>query len=83
MVIVTTVNKTKKRDLTHALKALATVDITPAGFALNMVPGGDGYYGYGYYAYSGKNSRRNDSSRDTRKRRKRAPAEVAQHQAAR
>ncbi len=58
MLLVVAVNRTKKRDLSHALKNLATVDIKPAGFALNMVPGGNGYGKYGsYYAY-GKESKK-------------------------
>jgi hypothetical protein len=65
MLLVVTVNRTKKRDLAHALKNLATVDIKPAGFALNMVPGGNGYGKYGsYYAYG----------RDSKKGRKAAEA---------
>lgn len=52
MLVVACVNRTKKRDLAHALKHLKTVDIEPAGIALNMVLGGDGYGRYGsYYAY--------------------------------
>ena len=54
MLLVASVNRTKKKDLAHALKNLKTVDIEPAGFALNMVAGGDGYGKYGYYyAYGG------------------------------
>lgn len=69
MLLVVTVNRTKKRDLAHALKNLATVDIKPAGFALNMVPGGNGYGKYGsYYAYG----------RDSKKGRKVAKAQAAE-----
>jgi len=73
MLLVVTVNRTKKRDLAHALKNLATVDIKPAGFALNMVPGGNGYGKYGsYYAYG----------RDSKKGRKAAEAQAIEPAAA-
>lgn len=59
MLVVACVNRTKKRDLAHALKNLRTVDIEPAGLALNMVPGGEGYGKYGYYyAYGASKGRR-------------------------
>lgn len=55
LLMVVCVNKTRKRDLAHALRSLKTVDVEVAGFALNMVPGGEGYGKYGpYYAYGEK-----------------------------
>jgi len=73
MLLVVTVDKTKKRDLAHALKSLETVDIRIAGFALNMVKGGDSYYG-GYYGYGqsaeGSATRSRRKKKTTRKPRK-------------
>lgn len=50
LLMVVSVDQTRKRDLGNALKALKTVNAAAAGFALNMVrPGeGSGYYGYPY-----------------------------------
>jgi Mrp family chromosome partitioning ATPase len=45
-------DRTRKRDLQSAIKALTTVDASAAGFALNMVAGGaTDPYRYGYYRY--------------------------------
>jgi hypothetical protein len=45
-------DRTRKRDLQSALKALSTVDARAAGFALNMVSGGSADpYRYGYYRF--------------------------------
>ncbi|MGM0386740.1 MAG: polysaccharide biosynthesis tyrosine autokinase [Actinomycetota bacterium] len=75
MLLVVTVNRTKKRDLAHALKNLATVDIKPAGFALNMVPGGNGYGKYGsYYAY-GRDSKKGRKAAETQAAVEPAPVE--------
>lgn len=63
MLLVVTVNRTKKRDVAHALKNLATVDIKPAGFALNMVPGGNGYGKYGSYYVYGRDSKKGKKGR--------------------
>ncbi|HEX2856982.1 MAG TPA: polysaccharide biosynthesis tyrosine autokinase [Propionibacteriaceae bacterium] len=48
LVVLTTVGRTRKRDLHAALKALATAGIEPVGFALNQVTV-SGVKRYGYY----------------------------------
>ena len=54
LVVLTTVGRTRKRDLHAALKALATAGIEPVGFALNQVTvSGAKRYGY-YYAETSK-----------------------------
>ena len=54
LVVLTTVGRTRKRDLHAALKALATAGIEPVGFALNQVTvSGVKRYGY-YYAETSK-----------------------------
>ena len=52
MLMVVAMDRTRKRDLSAALKALQTVDAATSGFALNMssVPTGDAYR-YGYHQY--------------------------------
>lgn len=55
LLFVVAADRTRKRDLQSALKALTTVDARAAGFALNMVAGGTGDpYRYGYYRYEGE-----------------------------
>ncbi len=57
LLFIVAADRTRKRDLSSALKSLTTVDATPAGFALNMVSGGSsGPYRYGYYRYEGESS---------------------------
>jgi capsular exopolysaccharide synthesis family protein len=52
LLFVVAADRTRKRDLQSALKALTTVDARAAGFALNMVAGGAADpYRYGYYRY--------------------------------
>jgi capsular exopolysaccharide synthesis family protein len=52
LLFVVAADRTRKRDLQSAIKALATVDAQAAGFALNMVAGGAADpYRYGYYRY--------------------------------
>ena len=52
LLFVVAADRTRKRDLQAAIKALATVDARPAGFALNMVAGGaTDPYRYGYYRF--------------------------------
>lgn len=53
ILMVVSVDRTRKRDLATALKALKTVEATVAGFALNMVNRGAlGDGGYHYYPYA-------------------------------
>lgn len=47
LLLVVSVGSTRKRDLAHALRSLATVDADVSGFALNLVDGGGSYYAYG------------------------------------
>ena len=55
LLFVVAADRTRKRDLQSALKALTTVDARAAGFALNMVAAGTGDpYRYGYYRYEGE-----------------------------
>ena len=50
LLFIVAADRTRKRDLQSALKALTTVDARAAGFALNMVAGGaNDPYRYGYY----------------------------------
>ena len=57
LLFIVAADRTRKRDLSSALKSLTTVDATPAGFALNMVAGGSSDpYRYGYYRYEGESS---------------------------
>jgi capsular exopolysaccharide synthesis family protein len=59
LLFIVAADRTRKRDLSSALKSLTTVDATPAGFALNMVSGGSsGPYRYGYYRYDGESGTR-------------------------
>jgi succinoglycan biosynthesis transport protein ExoP len=52
LLFVVAADRTRKRDLQSALKALSTVDARAAGFALNMVAAGaTDPYRYGYYRY--------------------------------
>ena len=52
LLFVVAADRTRKRDLQSALKALTTVDAPAAGFALNMVAGGPADpYRYGYYRF--------------------------------
>jgi tyrosine-protein kinase len=52
LLFVVAADRTRKRDLQSAIKALTTVDARAAGFALNMVAGGTSDpYRYGYYRY--------------------------------
>jgi capsular exopolysaccharide synthesis family protein len=72
MLFVVAADRTRKRDLSSAMKALTTVDATPAGFALNMVStGGSDPYRYGYYRYeevqSGSRGSRRRASKRGRK----------------
>ncbi len=46
LLMVVTVGRTNKRDLSAAVKSLETVGATIAGITLNMVPGSDSYYAY-------------------------------------
>ena len=65
LLFVVAADRTRKRDLSSAIKALTTVDATPAGFALNMVStGGSDPYRYGYYRYEVEQS----GSRGSRRR---------------
>ena len=73
LLFVVAADRTRKRDLSSAIKALTTVDATPAGFALNMVStGGSDPYRYGYYRYEADQS----GSRGSRRR---ASKKVRQH----
>ena len=71
LLFVVAADRTRKRDLQSAIKALTTVDARAAGFALNMVAGGTGDpYRYGYYRYEGESAQtRGDRKQATRKRR--------------
>lgn len=75
LLMVVCLDRSRKRDLATAIKALRTADIEPSGFALNMVQGGDGYcYGkYGYhYAYGqGSSGTRKRSGRAASNQRRR------------
>jgi capsular exopolysaccharide synthesis family protein len=52
LLFIVAADRTRKRDLQSAIKALTTVDASAAGFALNMVAGGaTDPYRYGYYRY--------------------------------
>ena len=52
MLVVVAWNRTKKRDLSSALKALDTVGANVSGFTFNMVSAGDAdVYRHGYYRY--------------------------------
>lgn len=52
LLFVVAADRTRKRDLQSALKALTTVDVRAAGFTLNMVATGTtDPYRYGYYRY--------------------------------
>ena len=52
LLFVVAADRTRKRDLQSALKALTTVDARAAGFTLNMVASGaTDPYRYGYYRY--------------------------------
>lgn len=65
LLFVVAADRTRKRDLQSALKALTTVDARAAGFALNMVASGTGDpYRYGYYRYEGESGQ----ARQSRKR---------------
>jgi capsular exopolysaccharide synthesis family protein len=58
LLFVVAADRTRKRDLQAAIKALSTVDARPAGFALNMVAGGAADpYRYGYYRFDEENER--------------------------
>ncbi len=57
LVFVVAADRTRKRDLAAAMRALSTVDATPAGFTLNMVAAGaSDPYRYGYYRDGGMSS---------------------------
>jgi capsular exopolysaccharide synthesis family protein len=52
LLFIVAADRTRKRDLQSAIKALTTVDARAAGFALNMVAAGaSDPYRYGYYGY--------------------------------
>ena len=71
LLFVVAADRTRKRDLSSALKALSTVDATPAGFTLNMVSGGStSPYRYGYYRYEGESSGTRKGRRAANKRAK-------------
>lgn len=86
LLFVIAADRTRKRDLQSAIKALTTVDARAAGFALNMVAGGAGDpYRYGYYRYeegqdSARRSRRGKGrTRDRTKDRNRTKERVRAH----
>jgi capsular exopolysaccharide synthesis family protein len=68
LLFVVAADRTRKRDLQSALKALSTVDARAAGFALNMVAGGtsDPYH-YGYYRYDEAKKATTRTGRQTKK----------------
>lgn len=47
LLLVVSVGNTTKRDLSQALRSLATVEAGVSGFALNLIDGGGSYYAYG------------------------------------
>jgi succinoglycan biosynthesis transport protein ExoP len=52
LLFVVAADRTRKRDLQSAIRALSTVEAAPAGFALNMVTSGPSDpYRYGYYRF--------------------------------
>ncbi|MPM93417.1 hypothetical protein SDC9_140554 [bioreactor metagenome] len=72
ILMVVRLNQTGKRELTQALRSLATVDIKVSGFALNGLPNeGSDYYGH-YHTEPGEQangrSRKRRASRSTSKR---------------
>ncbi len=61
LLFVVAVDRTRKRDLQSAIRQLSTVDVTAAGFALNMVASGPSDpYRYGYYRYEAPAGTPND-----------------------
>jgi capsular exopolysaccharide synthesis family protein len=77
LLFVVAADRTRKRDLSSAIKALATVDATPAGFALNMVStGASDPYRYGYYRYGAQPPA---STRAGRREKPNARAAAARH----
>lgn len=74
MLMVVCVDRVPKRDLARAMKALKTVDVDVAGFAINMIDNSDSSYRYAYY-YDYYYPRRADGKQ--RKRRKALAASTA------
>jgi capsular exopolysaccharide synthesis family protein len=73
LLFVVAVDRTRKRDLQSALKALTTVDAKASGFALNMVSAGSNDpYRYGYYRYEGDTHSTRQGRRAREKSKKRA-----------
>lgn len=71
MLMVVAVDRTKKRDLSSALKSLDTIGVKVSGFTLNMTPVKSSQkYRYGYHRYEAEAAR----SRTSRRRRRRAAA---------
>jgi capsular exopolysaccharide synthesis family protein len=67
LLFVVAADRTRKRDLQSALKALSTVDARAAGFALNMVSGGSADpYRYGYYRFEGETASTRGSRRQAK-----------------
>jgi Mrp family chromosome partitioning ATPase len=73
LLFVVAVDRTRKRDLQSALKALTTVDAKASGFALNMVSAGSNDpYRYGYYRFEGDTESTRKGRRAREKSKKRA-----------
>ncbi|HET7277777.1 MAG TPA: polysaccharide biosynthesis tyrosine autokinase [Dermatophilaceae bacterium] len=71
LLMVVAVDRTKKRDLSSALKSLDTVGVKVSGFTLNMTPVKSSQkYRYGYHRYEAEAAR----SRASRRRSRRAAA---------
>jgi succinoglycan biosynthesis transport protein ExoP len=68
LLMVVAVDRTKKRDLSSALKSLDTVGVKVSGFTLNMTPVKSSQkYRYGYHRYEAEAARSRASSRRSRR----------------
>lgn len=68
LLMVVAVDRTKKRDLSSALKSLDTVGVKVSGFTLNMTPVKSSQkYRYGYHRYEAEAARRRASRRRSRR----------------
>jgi capsular exopolysaccharide synthesis family protein len=71
LVFVVAADRTRKRDLAAAMRALSTVDATPAGFTFNMVAAGTSApYRYGYYRFEADSAPTRPGRKNVRKRAK-------------
>lgn len=66
LLLVVAANRTRKRDLAHALRQLTTVGASVSGFGLNLVADGKRGYGYGAYPRQARGPRSARGSSDRR-----------------